>query len=309
MALATAAGIDARTALVADRTDIVFSPKTMMDRYFLDDRAIAMKEGDAWKFVNVSQKLVAPGSLPWREEGVYALITDPKDPEFVTTAIAPASASQDKRVGHFHLSADGALEGNVQEEYTGHRAEEYRAELYNQSQAQQEEWFNNRLSRMFPESQVTNLKIENAADPKQPLRAEYHLVAPGYAQRTGKRLLFQPNVFRRSQNTPFTSSDRTTLVEFPYAWKEVDQVEIQLPADFSIDNADNPGSFAFGAGGGYKLDMTYTKGTPMYFITRREFTFGDAGTLYIDPPNYPQLKKIFDAVRTRDTHSISLKVN
>ncbi len=217
--------------------------------------------------------------------------------------------NRDKRVAHFRMSADGALEGNVEEEYTGHRAEQYRSELYNKSQAQQEEWFNDRLSRMFPESQVTNLKIENAADPRQPLRAEYHLAAPGYAQRTGKRLLFQPNVFRRAQNTPFTSSDRTTLVEFPYAWKEMDDVDIILPAGFSIDNADNPGGFSMGASGGYVLQMTYSKGTPLIFKTHREFTFGDGGTLYVDPPNYPQLKKIFDAVRTRDTHSISLKVD
>lgn len=308
-ALATAAGMDVRTALVADRTDIAFSPKTMMDRYFLDRAALAVRDDKSWKFVDVSQKLIAPGSLPWEEEGVYALITDPKDPEFVTTPMSPASASLDQNIATLHLEANGSLTGNVETEYTGHRAEAYRSQLQNEAAAQREEWFRDRISHMFPESEVTLLAIENVNDPRKPLRITYHLSAPGFAQVTGKRILFQPNVFRRAVASPFTASERKTVIEFPFAWKEVDQIKVFLPEGFSIENADNPGSLNLGSIGSYKLDMTYTKGTPLVWTTKREFTFGEGGNLYLDPPAYPQLKRIFDTIHTHDMHSIALKAN
>jgi Domain of Unknown Function with PDB structure (DUF3857) len=308
-ALAMAAGIDARTARIADRTEIAFNPKAMLDSYFLDGTALAIQDGGSWKFVDVSRKLLAPGSLPWEEEGVFALITDPKESTFVTTPIAPASASLDQRNGHFRLAADGGLAGNVEEEYTGHRAEDYRSQLHGQSAAQQEEWFRDRVSRVFPKGDMTQFQIENAEDPRQPLRVHYHVTAPAFAQVTGKRLLFQPNVFRRAQAAPFTASERKTMIEFPYAWKEVDQIQIILPAGFSVDNAENPGSLNFGASGSYKLEMSITQGTPMAFNGRREFSFGEGGALYVDPENYAPVKKIFDVIRTRDTASISLKVN
>ena len=168
-ALATAVGMDVRTALVADRTEMAFNPKSMMDRYFLDRAALAVRDGQSWKFVDVSQKLVAPGSLPWEEEGVFALITDPKDPEFVTTPMSPAAASLDQNIATLRLGVDGSLDGNVETQYTGHRAEGYRSQLQNKPAAQQEEWFRDRISRMFPESELTKLVIENVNDPKKPL--------------------------------------------------------------------------------------------------------------------------------------------
>lgn len=308
-ALATAAGLDARTALIADRTEIAFSPNAMMDRYFLDRTALAVRDDKSWKFVDVSQKLVAPGSLPWEEEGVFALITDPKDPEFVTTPMSPASASLDQNIATLHLGPDGSLSGNVETQYTGHRAEGYRSQLQNEPTAQQEEWFRDRVSHMFPEGEVTELAIENVNDPKKPLRVTYHLNAPGFAQVTGKRILFQPNVFRRAAASPFTASERKTVIEFPFAWKEVDEIKVFLPDGFSIENADNPGSMNLGAVGSYKLNMNYTKSSPVVWTTTREFTFGEGGTLYLDPPAYPQLKRIFDTIHTRDTHSISIKAN
>jgi hypothetical protein len=307
-ALAMAAGIDARPALLADRMQVVFNPKVMVDRYFLGGTALAVKDGASWKFFEVSRKLVAPGSLPWQEEGVFALITDPKEPVFVRTPVSPPDASLDQRKGFLRLAADGSMAGNVEELYTGHRAEDYRSQLRRQSAAQREEWFRDRLSRMFPESEITDFKYENADDASQPLRVTYHLKAPGFAQVTGKRLLFQPNVFRRAQNTPFTASVRKTSLEFPYAWKEVDQIQIFLPAGFSVDNADNPGSMNLGAAGAYKLEMTYSQ-EPAVWTTHREFSFGEGGLLYFEPQSYPQIKKVFDMIRIRDTHTISLKVN
>jgi hypothetical protein len=309
-ALAIEAGLDARLALLASHNEIEFQPKTMADSYFLDRHAVAVKQGEGWNMMDLSRKHLPAGMLPWDEEGVFALISDPKEPRFVKTNNSPPEASIDEHLGHFKLSPEGTLSGDASERYTGHRAAEYRGELAERSPAQQEEFFRDRLAHVFPRGDFTDLKIENANDAEKPLRITYHLNAPGFAQVTGKRTLFQPNAYRRAQNTPFTASERKSIVQFPYAWKEVDRIRIDFPDGYDLENADNPGSLKLGNLGAYNLDMVLTKTGPARSLnTIREFTFGGSGNLYFDVGNYPALKKVFDEIRVRDTHSISIKAN
>lgn len=98
-------------------------------------------------------------------------------------------------------------------------------------------------------------------------------------------------------------------MEFPYAWKEVDQVHIQLPDGFSLDHGDSPGSVSFGAIGAYNLQMTISKTKPADLYTSRELTFGGHGMLYVPADKYSVLKKIFDEIQIRDSHSLSLKAD
>src|SRR5262245_24236647 len=82
-AMAAQAGLDARPAFVADWNEVGFNPKTMMNRYYLDHIDMAVKLGGSWKVFDVSTKLLTPGMLPWRQEGLYALISDAKLPTFI----------------------------------------------------------------------------------------------------------------------------------------------------------------------------------------------------------------------------------
>ena len=161
---------------------------------------------------------------------------------------------------------------------------------------------------MFPGSEVTNLKFENVDEPAELLQASYHLDVPLFAQVTGKRILFQPSVFRRAQSAIFSATERHLQVEFPFAWKESDQIQIALPDGFELENAENPGSIDFGATGGYKLTLSLK--TPSRELTlSRDLTFGNQGRLVFAAETYPALKNIFDEVHLRDTHSLSLKEN
>jgi Domain of Unknown Function with PDB structure (DUF3857) len=302
-AMAQEAGLDARPALVADRNEL-FNTKYTVDSYFLDNIDTAVKRGDSWKIYDVNARLLPPGMLPWREEGMSALITDPKSPSFIETSFAPPEASAEIRTTKLTLSQEGTLEGDVEERYTGHRGEEYRSQMERQSPAQREEWLRDRINRMFPDAEVTGLKLENVDDAATQLRAAYHLKAPHFAQVTGKRILFQPNAFRRAQVSPFSAAERKNIVNFPYAWQEVDQVSIQLPEGWKLDNAGNPGPLEFGKPGAYNLRIGISKTNEL--VTSREFSFGREGIVVFAANVYPTLKKIFDEVQLRDSHTLSI---
>src|SRR5438552_18891581 len=92
---------------------------------------------------------------------------------------------------------------------------------------------------MFPDAEVGSIKIENIDDVLKAVRLTYHLDAPFFGQVTGKRILFHPNAFRRSQAARFSASERRYPVEFPFAWNESDQISIELTAGSGHEYAVN----------------------------------------------------------------------
>ena len=120
-ALAAQAGLDVRPALVADRSEFIFNPK-LTERFFLDNGAVAIRQGNTWRVLDVSRQFLTPGMLPWQEEGMFALIADPKAPLFIQTPQSAPEASAESRKAELELSAEGTLEGDVTETFTGHRA-------------------------------------------------------------------------------------------------------------------------------------------------------------------------------------------
>jgi hypothetical protein len=307
-AVAAQGGFEVRPALVADRGDISFDPK-FAESYFLDNKAVAVKSRGVWKIMDLGDTTVSPSMLPWHEEGMYALLGDPKAPNFVTTPVSPPDSSAESRSAKLELSRNGSIAGDVDESYTGHRAAEYRRAIGFKSTAQREEWLRARVARAFRNAEVTGIKFDDVDDPARPLAVHYHLQAAGFAQVTGKRILLQANAFRRTQPSPFSAAQRHNPIEFHYGWKEADNVNIQLPAGFSLDNADNPGGVKFGKSGSYEVAIVIAKGERQELRFTRTLTFGSEGMLLFSASTYPALKKVFDDVQLRDGHTISLKEN
>ncbi len=299
--MAAQAGLDARPAYVADWNEVAFNPKTMMNRYYLDHIDMAVKLGGAWKVFDVSTKLLTPGMLPWRQQGVYALISDAKMPTFIQTEASPAAASAESTKGSFSLSADGELEGDAEETFTGHRAFDLRLNLEGESAERREEWLKDRIIQEFPEAQISEIAIENPDDPGQPLRFRYHLIAPRYAQVAGSRMFFHVLPFQRSQVSPFSASERHNPVQFPYAWSESDTISIRPPAGFVLDKPTSPGDIGFGGGGGYNIKIDVSDNGQI--LINRDFTFG---LTYFDAKDYPVVKQVFSEIQKRNTHILAL---
>ncbi len=118
-ALASSAGFEVRVAKLADRRDKFFE-RNFLDSYFLRAYDIAVRVGDNWRFFDPASSYVRPGMLRWQEEGVPALICDPREPVFVNTPMSGPEKSVTRRVARLQLSDDGTLAGDVEVSYTGH---------------------------------------------------------------------------------------------------------------------------------------------------------------------------------------------
>ncbi|MBI1765845.1 MAG: DUF3857 and transglutaminase domain-containing protein [Acidobacteria bacterium] len=300
-ALATAAGFDARYAVTSDRSRSFFDAN-FLNLYFMRGSNIAVKVGEQWRFFDPASTYVPFGMLRWQEEGIKTLIADNKEATFVPTPLSPPEKSLSKRVARLKLNEDGSLEGVVRVEYTGHAAVEFKEDYDDATPAQREEKLKNAVqSRLGCE--LSEIKIEPPNDPVKPFVYSYKIKAPGYAERTGKRLFLQPAFFQKGIAPLFSTNTREHDIYFHYAWLEQDDVEIELPAGYALDNAEAPASFPIGDFGNYKVTLGLTADQKI-LVYHRDFKFGG---LIFPKSNYAPLKQAFDTLHQQDNHAITLK--
>jgi hypothetical protein len=304
-ALATAAGFEARVVRLASRED-VFLDKSFPDDYFLRTYDIAVKVGDNWLFYDPASTYVPQGMLRWQEEGQDALLSDPKEPVWIKTPLSPPEKSRQKRTARLRLSEDGTLEGNVRVEFQGHFGVDQKNLHDDESPAQREDSLRTLIKQRMSTAELSDIKIENVSDPVKPFVYQYHIRVAGYAQRTGKRIFIQPAFFEHGAGPLFSASDRKQAIYFHYPWSEEDEVIIDLPAGYALDNADAPAPFASLPISEYKPSIAVTTDGKT-LVYKRAFFFGGNGTLMFTLQGYPKLKGFFDALHKEDNHTITLK--
>jgi hypothetical protein len=306
VALAAAAGFDARPVSLPNRDRVLFQPG-FADGFFLRDYEVAVRVGAQWRFFDPASTYVPFGMLRWQEEGEQALICDPKDPSFVPTPMSGPDKSLTKRVANLTLDEEGTLEGDVTVAYTGHTAVVMKFEGDSDSAAEREKKVIDAVKSRLSTAEVTNVRIENAMDLDKPLVYSYHIKAPGYAQRTGKRLFLQPAFFEHGLPARYTTEERRYPIYFHYPWSEDDDVTVQLPAGYELDHADAPSPFKVGETTEYNVVIQISKDKKTLHY-KRSFLFGGKNAILFPAAVYPNLKKIFDALHESDEHTITLKL-
>jgi hypothetical protein len=304
-AMAIAAGFDVHYAFTADRGDIFFDP-SFANSYFLEPSSVAIRVNEQWFFFNPGLTYIPYGMLRWQEEGQHALITDATQPQWVKTPLSPPQKSQEKRTAKLRLTEDGTLEGDVKIEYTGQLAWEKKEYNDEDSPAEREDTLRKMIKARMDTAEVTNIQIENVQDPVKPFIYEFHVSVPGYAQRTGKRLFLQPAFFERGVSALFNASARQNNVYFHYPWSEEDELTIELPAGFTLDNADAPAPFQSTNISAYKVTIGATKDQHT-LVYKRSFFFGGNDAILFPVGGYELLRNYFDRLYKADNHTITLK--
>lgn len=304
-AMATASGFDARLAQLGDRGDIFFDPN-FPDDYFLNTANIAVRVGENWRFFDPGTSYIPFGMLRWQEEGVDALVSDPKDPVFVKTPLSPPDKSVQKRTAKLKLLEDGTLEGEVQIEYTGHLAAYHKANNDEDSADKREENLRDRIRSQMSTAELSEVRIENVTDQDKPFMCSFKVRIPGYALRTGKRLLFQPAFFQKGIGALFPTSQRRYAIYFQYPWMEDDTVIIELPEGYALDNADAPSPFNVDRHAHYDVKIgVFEGGRAIQY--KRSFYFGGGNVLLFPTNSYSNLKKVFDELLERDNHTLAVR--
>jgi hypothetical protein len=303
-ALAAAAGFDSRISKMGDRGDMF--DRNFADPYFLRTLDVAVQVDGHWRFFDPGQPYLPYGMLRWQEEDQDALVSDPKEPEFVRTPVAAAEKSRIQRTAMLKLDAEGNLDGDVTMSYTGHEAYSRRLQAAGETDEQYLGTLRRALKARLSTAVVSKAKLENLKDPDLPLIHTFHVRVPSYAQRTGKRLFVPIAFFEKGDKARFEANDRTLPVVFHHAWSEEDDVTIQIPEGFELESPDAPVSIPFTPVGEYRVRTAINK-AKRQLIYHRSFSFGSEGRVYFEVKTYAALKKLFDSVHEQDDRMITLR--
>jgi hypothetical protein len=243
--------------------------------------------------------------LRWQEEGVDALLVA-ESPMWVKTPLSPAEKSKEKHVADLKLDENGTLEGDVTVEFTGHLAVERKVFNEDDSPEQREENLKESVKSRLSSAELTNIVIENATDSSKPFVYKYHVRVPEYAQRTGKRLFFQPGYFQKGISALFSAGTRSYPIYFHYPWSEEDKITITLPKGYALDNADRPIPVEAGDVCKHQINIGVTKDDKT-LVYNRTFFFGGNNSIIFAVKTYEPLKELFDQIHKADNHMITLK--
>jgi hypothetical protein len=305
-AMANSLGYETRVAFSGNRNEMFFKPE-MTNESFIHAAAIAVKNGEDWGFYNPGVSLLPFGMLIWYESDVWALLVGETNFQWVRTPSSTFETSVARRHGTFSLLEDGTLQGEVKIEYEGQSGLDYKLDGYDKSGNKLEEDLKAEVKQRMSTAEISNIKIENVADSKKPLVYTFKVRVPGYAQRTGKRLFLQPAFFEKGLEPLFSASDRKHEVYFHYPWSEQDDVTIDLPPGFALDNAEQPAPFSSGQISQYTVKIGIT-GDQKTLVYKRKFFFGGGNHTLFPSASYAGIKQLFDTLHTLDNHTITLKV-
>ncbi len=305
-ALAHALGFETAVAFTGNRSKVFFTPD-MVNKNLVRIGAIAVKSGKEWSYFDPGSKYLAFGMLPWYEEATWAIVVGEERFEMKQTPYTDYKGSTTNRTAKFILNEDGLLEGDVTVELNGQPALDYRVDNYDETPAKREVDLEDDVKGRINGAEVTNAVVENATNGTKPLVKKYHVRVPNFAQKTGKRIFFQPNYFKYGLGPDFSSSTRKYDIFFQYPWGENDNIEIKWPSGYELDNADSPADVADPKQIGVnKIQITVDRNQNILKYSRK-FHFGGGGGVLFDSKAYVPLKGLFDAFHTADSHSITLK--
>ena len=129
---------------------------------------------------------------------------------------------------------------------------------------------------------------------------------PEYAQRTGKRLFFQPGFFQKGLGALFSAGTRSYPIYFHYPWSEEDKITISLPKGYALDSADRPAPVVAGEVCKHEINIGVTK-DDRTLVYNRTFFFGGNNSVLFAVQTYAPLKELFDQIHKADNHMITLK--
>ncbi|HSP68390.1 MAG TPA: DUF3857 domain-containing protein [Bryobacteraceae bacterium] len=304
-AMAGALGFDARMARVPDRGDTFFN-REQPTTYFLNEFSVAVKVGDKWSFYDPSTSYLEPGMLRWQEEGQQALLSDPKEGTFIPTPYTDPARSKRQRRAHLKLLPNGTVEGTVEYTYTGHVARDRRLQWEEVAPADQEKEWKEAETNRISTAEIGDVSIAGIGDSNGPIVIKHGISVPGYATRTGRRILLQPAFFQFNQGQRFAENTRQWSLYFNYGWSEDDEVTIELPEGWQLDQAQAPVSTKLGEVGEYTTEARISNDQHT-LVYRRRFDWGRGQQILFPASSYSQVRNAFDAVRNNDNYTLSLK--
>jgi hypothetical protein len=237
VALARAAGFEASVVRVSNRKDKFFD-KGLLSRRQLDSEIAVVNQSGKDIYLDPGTRFCPYGYLRWIRTSTMGLKLDKKGGVFVTAPGAGYDKATIRRTADLSLDRNGDLKGTVVVKFEGGEALEHRLDELLTDDAGKKKDLEDEVRGWLPTGANIKLaKVEGWEAAESPLITAFEIEVPGYASAAGKRLLVPAYLFQARQMEAFKHVDRKFPVYFPYAFGEVDRVNMLVPDGFTLETA------------------------------------------------------------------------
>ena len=293
VALSRSAGFNASVVRVGDRKNKFFENLLLSTRQLDTEIAVVNLAGKD-VYLDPGTKFCSYGYLRWIRTSTQGIRLDKKGGVFVTAPSAGYDKATTLRNAEMALDTGGNLTGTITVKFEGGEALEHRLDELDTDEAGKKKDLEDELQGWLPTGAIIKMtKAEGWDTSDGPLTATFSVEMPGYASAAGKRFLVPAYLFQARQMEAFKHVDRKYPVYFPYAFGEVDRVNIKLPDGYTLENT--PPQQAASLGYAEYQNLAQFDGKQL--VTQRVL---QVNGIFFKVELYPEIKDFFGKVQAGD---------
>lgn len=305
VAMVRSVNLRAYVMRVAPRDETVFQKAVPNWRQLQGEVAI-VQLGDKEVFLDPGTQYCPFGLLEWPRTGVYGVRqTASGGTEFAQTPIPEYSQAVTQRIARVKLDEHGNLSGKILLGMQGQEAVTHRIDAAKTDEVGRNKSLEDELKALLPFTATVKLDSTTGwSNPDEMLKTIYTVEIPGFASVTGKHMLLPIGLFEGNNKQPFTHAERKTPIYFPYPFREIDDVQISLPAGFQVESIPHSIPASAPLKTPYSIYLADRSASGNVLKLRRDFAMGSMVFLQTD---YPLLKSFYEGVKSSDDEQAVLR--
>jgi hypothetical protein len=244
--------------------------------------------------------IVPFGQIPYYEQDNYGLLVGDQGGELIHMPLSSPEANGVSRTAKLKLLPDGALQGEIEERYTGFYAMLFRGGLQHESENDRKKIIERLLASSLGNFQLDKYELVNANDIDQDLIIKFNFTAAHYAKNAGSMLLVRPRVLGELAGRWDANKPRHYAYVFPGRFLDRDTVEISLPDGFKVDELPDPAKATFP----FAEYVSKTESTEGMLKYTREYK---QTATEVSMDQMDQLKKLFGQINLDEKNMAVLK--
>lgn len=213
---------DGSEGLVADFPSNQFNHATVV---------VPVGKDSVW--LECTSQTVPAGYIGSFTGGREALLIDEKGGHVVHTTSYDMEKNQAVRQVQATVDDNGKLSASVQTRYTGVQQEDVHDIMYQLTRKEQAEHLKKRLN--LPTYDITDFSYTEKRNRLPVVDERLQLSAENYATVSGRRLFITPNIFSTYISKLKEEENRVNDIVFSHPYKDVDSVQISLPAGYTAE--------------------------------------------------------------------------
>jgi hypothetical protein len=301
LALAKAAGLDARAERIASRNLHAFD-SNYLNTSQLDSIVIGLNIDGKHIEVDPGAKMAPFQTLSWPHTGAggVALAADGKI-ESVLTPLSEFGDNNTVRVGKLTIAPDGTVSGSLKVGFTGQEALHWRQRALTSGADEMKHRLESEIAHQVPDG--VQAHIDRIAGLDQPTGQVVALVQVSgtLGSLTGKRMILPRLFFDSKAAVPFPAEDARVLpVDVHYAEQVQEQITYQLPAGFTLAETPQDNKFAWENNATYSVKSKADAGS---ITTGRLLA---RGFTLLEAKDYGQLHDFYVKVAAGDQQQLVL---